>query len=83
MIFQQYRGHRRLIGYLMSMDAMKAALTAGAGFLASIADTKAVLTAGAESMTSKANIKVRLKSDEFEKGAIMKVKKIKALFLVR
>jgi len=59
-----------LIGYLMSMDAMRAELTTGAVHL-----------------TSMENIKVRLKSGESEKGAIMKqttpLKKIKTLFLVR
>ncbi len=86
MTFQRYRDHRRLIGFLISMDAMKAALITVGECLMSMAAMRAALTTLGESMTSMANTKVRLKSSESEKGAIMDqkppLKKIKAMLLV-
>ncbi len=69
MTFQLSTGRRRLIEYLISVDGMKAALTARVGFLASMANMKVTLTAGAVYLTSMVYIKVGLKNDEFEKGA--------------
>jgi hypothetical protein len=71
----------------MSMVVTRAALTARVGFLVSMASMRAALTTGAVYLISMENIKVGLKSDESEKGAIMKqtptIKKIKVLLYLQ
>ncbi len=64
MTFQRYRGHRRPIGYLMSMASTKAELITVGECLMSMVDMKTTLTARAVYLINMVNIKVGLKNDK-------------------